>query len=222
MRPRPTARLALAAAMIGLASAPPARAEDAPEVAPFSPAELAGLDHGDVVKRPLELDLPGGIHVAGLSYAVIAAPPAAVWSALLDARTYLAILPLTMEAREVDRRGDERWVVLRHGVRWASVAYTAHVVPTPEDGTVRFWLDPDRPHEVDDAWGFFRVEARSDGRTLLSYGAVVDLGHGFAGLFFKEKIRRHALETPRLLRRWVEEHTPRPAPPPPAPPVAAR
>jgi hypothetical protein len=201
--PRAIAIAATGAALVGAAG--PARAEDAPLVAPLTTDDALALDRGEVVKRPFDPDLPGGVHVGGLSYAVIAAEPADVWRALLDVTSYRTMLPLTMEAREVGRAGDERWVVLRHGVRWASIEYTAHVVPGP-DRTVRFWLDPRHPHEVDDAWGFFRVEPWPGGRTLLAYGAVVDLGGGFAGLFFKEKIRRHALETPRLVRRFVEAH----------------
>lgn len=208
---RPLARSAppraVAIALLGAAAAlapASARAEPAPLVPPLSADDALALDRGEVVKRPFDPDLPGGVLVGGLSYAVIAADPADVWRALLDVTSYRSLLPLTMEAREVARRGDERWVVLRHGVRWASVEYTAHVVPGP-DRTVRFWLDPTHPHEVDDAWGFFRVEPWPGGRALLSYGAVVDLGGGFAGLLFKEKIRRHALETPRLVRRYVEQ-----------------
>ena len=54
--------------------------------------------------------------------------------------------------------------------------------------------------------GFFRVDPLEGGRSLISYGAVVNLGFGFAQLLFEEKIKRYALDTPRLLRRYVEEN----------------
>jgi hypothetical protein len=191
--------LAASLAVATLLAAAPARADR------LTPAELGALERGDVVKRAIDPDLPGGAHVGGLSYAVVQAPPEAVTRALLDVNTYRWILPLTVEAREVARAGSDRWVVIKHGGRFGSVEYTALVRPCA-DGTIRFWLDPEYPHEVDGAWGFFRVEPRADGKALLSYGAVVDLGDGIAGLFFKDKIRRYALETPRLVRRWVEDH----------------
>lgn len=171
----------------------------------LSAEERLALEQGDVVKRPYDPDLPGGGYLGCLSYAVIRAPPEAVTRALLDATTYRAILPLTLAAHEVARRGQDRWVHLEQGGRLGTVEYTALVRPS-DDGTVRFWLDPDYPHDIDDAWGFFGVEGRPDGRTLLSYGAVVELGHGFVWLLFRERIRRYALETPRLVRRWVEDH----------------
>lgn len=192
--------LVAAAACVAVATfAPCARAQA------LSADERLALERGDVVKRAYDPDLPGGGYVGCLSYVVIRAPPDAVTRALLDATTYRATLPLTLAAYQVARRGQDRWVYLEQGGRLGTVEYTALVRPS-DDGTVRFWLDPDYPHDVDDAWGFFRVEARPDGRTLLSYGAVVELGHGLVWLLFRERIRRHALETPRLVRRWVEDH----------------
>ena len=44
-----------------------------------------------------------------------------------------------------------------------------------EEHEVRFWMDPRRAHDIEDAWGFLRTEALPDGRTLLTYGVLIDM-----------------------------------------------
>ena len=48
----------------------------------------------------------------------------------------------------------------------------------PADG-VKFWMDRSRHHDVDDAWGFLRVEPMPGGRSLVSYGVLIACIAGF-------------------------------------------
>jgi len=170
----------------------------------LSADERARLARGEVVKREVTLDLDHGHYVGGVSYAIIQAAPESVIAALGDVAAYRSILPLTLEARQVDRRGAETWIALRHGGKLGSAAYTMRV--RKESRTlIRFWLDPQRPHDVDDAWGYFRVQPFGDGATLLTYGAVVNLGFGITRLLFETRVRDLALNTPALVRRYVED-----------------
>jgi hypothetical protein len=116
---------------------------------------------------------------------------------------YRSILPLTQEAREIKRGRREALVAMRHGGRLGSAAYTM-IVRRVSRNEIRFWLDPSRPHDVDDAWGYFRVEPLSDGRSLLTYAAVVNLGFGVARMFFETRVRDIALGTPGLVKTYVE------------------
>jgi hypothetical protein len=74
---------------------------------------------------------------------------------------------------------------------------------------VRFWVDKDRPRDLDDAWGYFRVEPTGDGATLLTYAAVMDIGSGITHMLFAEKVRKLAMGTPALVRQYVQDHAPR-------------
>lgn len=166
--------------------------------------EKARLDRGEVVTRTFDVDLPGGDYMGGLAYVVIPAPPAEVMAIFLDPASYGRIFPLTQEARLAGRAGDDWFVYIRQGGRRASGEYTVRVRrETPS--LVRFWMDPGRPHDIGDCWGFFRVDPAGDGRTLLTYGALLHLEFGVIKLLFAEKIRSYALETPALVRRYVEE-----------------
>jgi hypothetical protein len=169
----------------------------------LSPEERARLAQGDLIRRPIDVDLPEGPYFGGIAYAVIDAPEAEVMSVLLDTSAYSAIFPLTLEAREVGRKGDNRLVFFRHGGRFGSASYTA-IVRRQSPSVIRFWLDPAFPHEIEDCWGYFRVTALSDKRTLLTYAALLRLEFGVVRMLFLEKIRTYAMNTPLLVRRYFE------------------
>jgi hypothetical protein len=191
--------VALVMSVGGTMAAPkPARADG------LTMEERRRLATGNVIKRDLTFERDGSRYVGGVSYAIVQASPGAVMAALLDARAYRSILPLTLEAREVARRGHDRWVALRHGGRLGTAGYTV-TIRHESSNLVRFWLDRRYPHEIDDAWGYFRVDPLPDGATLVSYGAALNLGFGVAQAFFEEKIRGYALEPPGLLARYVED-----------------
>jgi hypothetical protein len=175
----------------------------APARAAMDDADYASLSRGFVVKEKLDLELAGGDYFGGLAYAAVHAPADAVMSALLDPENYRRILPLTLEAKVVDRKGELVYVYLKQGGRTANAAYTI-VVKRESRHLVRFWLDPDRPHEIADCWGFFRVDPIDERSSLVHYGALVHLDFGVTKLMFAEKIRDYALTTPALLRRFVE------------------
>jgi hypothetical protein len=168
--------------------------------------ELARLHAGEVVTRHVDADLGGSHYIGGLAYALVDAPPEAVMAALLDPASYVSILPLTLEAREVARADGDRFVFFRHGTSVVSGAYTCRI-RAESQALVRFWMDPSAPHDFEDMWGYFRVEPAGAGKTLLTYAAVMDLGFGFLSLFFEEKVRGYALRAPALIRRFVESRS---------------
>src|SRR5262245_62025534 len=89
--------------------------------------EQQRLAAGELVKRNVTFDRYGARYVGGIAYAIVQAPTEAVMNALRDVRTYRAILPLTIEARERKRDGSDRWVTMRHGGRLGTAAYTMHI-----------------------------------------------------------------------------------------------
>jgi hypothetical protein len=161
------------------------------------------LAQGEVVKRVFDVDLPRGDFVGGLGYVIISAPPSEVLAVLLEPTSYLHIFTLTQEARLLARDGDDFIIYLRQGGKKVSGEYSVRARRETQS-LVRFWLDPSHPHDIGDLWGFFRIDPAPEGKTLLTYGALLHLEFGVIKLLFQEKIRHYALETPARLRAFVE------------------
>jgi hypothetical protein len=202
-RPRRRSLIHLAGA-VGLSALVPVRVAGA---ASLSEAERAHLDRGEVVRVPLDLDLPQGSYFGGVSYAVIHAEVEAVEAVLTDPGTYRAILPMTMDAHVVSRTGRDARLYLRQGGRLGSAAYVL-LVRRESPGLLRFWLDPTLPHEIADCWGYFRVVPWGKGATLLTYAVLIRLDPGMVKLLFSETIRQYALGTPGLVRAYVQGRVP--------------
>jgi hypothetical protein len=174
--------------------------------APLAADEVARLSRGELVRRPLDLDLPQGGYFGGVSYAVIRAPVDAVAAVLADPSTYTSILPMTLESRLLQRVGGDVSVYFRQGGRAGSAAYVL-TIRRESPGLFRFWLDPSKEHEIADLWGFLRVQPWDGTGALLTYAALLRLDFGLVKLLFSEKIRQYALGTPELVRAYVQERS---------------
>jgi len=192
-------QLAGAAALGACLPARPAHA------APLAAGDVARLSREELVRVPLDLDLPQGAYFGGISYAVARAPVAAVTEVLADPDTYPSILPMTLECRVLRRGPRDSSVFLRQGGSAGSAGYVI-TVRRESPGLFRFWLDPDKPHEIADLWGYFRVQPWEGEASLITYAALVRLDFGLVKLLFTEAIRRHAMETPALVRAFVQGH----------------
>jgi hypothetical protein len=64
-------------------------------------------------------------------------------------------------------------------------------------------MDPARAHDIEDVWGFFRAEPMGDGRTLVTYGILIDMGDGILRDMFEGRVRELALEVPDRVRDVV-------------------
>ena len=171
----------------------------------FTDAEKQQLERGESIKRELTLELPQGRFVGGVAYAIVAAPQHVIMHVLMQPPSYAEILPATLEVREIERRGVDRFVYMKHGTSLGTAGYVCHI--RPESGQlVRFWMDPTREHEITDLWGFFRVEALGPQRSLVTFGVLVDLGLGaVTRMLFEDRIRARAMKAPEKLRTFVEE-----------------
>jgi hypothetical protein len=171
--------------------------------APLPTDAVARLARGELVRRPLDLELPQGGYFGGISYAVIPASVEAVTAVLADPSTYTRILPMTMESRVLSRIGPDLSVYFRQGGRAGSAAYVL-TIRRESPGLFRFWLDPRKEHGIADLWGFLRVQPWDPTRCLLTYAALLRLDFGLVKLLFSEKIREYALGTPELVRAFVQ------------------
>jgi hypothetical protein len=175
------------------------------DAAPLSGDRLDRLLHGELVRERLDLELPQGDYLGGISYALIPAPAADVTRVLHDPATYSAILPMTMEVKVLSQDDRDMRVFFRQGSKLGSAGYVL-LVRRESAGLIRFWLDPSQPHEVADLWGYFRVRPYQPRASVLTYAALLRLDPGLVKLLFSETIRRYALSTPGLVRDYVLAH----------------
>ena len=173
----------------------------------FTPEERERLAKGGApVWRPVDVETPEGSYFGGVSYAHVEASPEVVMATLEDLRAYRQIFPLCMEARLVQRKGQDSWVYFRTGGKAGTADYTL-VARRESPGFLRFWLDRSRPHDIADCWGYFRIVPWGTG-SLLTYAALLRLDFGVMRMLFTEKIREFAMRTPNLVRRYVHRHHP--------------
>jgi len=89
-------------------------------------------------------------------------------------------------------------------VHGGGTTYTVRIERSAQRSELRFWLDSSRPHDIDDVFGFFRVEPFGEGKSLVTVAAALDLGLGFTSLFFSDAVERSVLSTPGQIRNYVE------------------
>jgi hypothetical protein len=167
----------------------------------LSPVETDRLLRGDTVARAQQVRRGERRYVGGVTYTIVEAGMGDLASLLDDVRSWRRFLPKTRDAERVGFAGADPLVEITHGSPLVKVAYTLRV---QRDGdTVRFWMDPSRPHDIEDAWGFFRAEPMPDGRTLLTYGILINMGNGLLRDMFEDRVQELALEVPDNVRHVV-------------------
>lgn len=170
--------------------------------------ETARLDRGEMVSRPVTLEGEESRYVGGVTYAIVQASVSEIQELFEDVSSYSHVLPRTKRASLVGRRGLDQLVELRQGNAVIDARYTLRVRHEAWRRDVRFWLEPSRPHDIRDAWGYFHVDPLPDSpsgapRSLVTYGILVDVGPGIVRELFEERVRAVVLSAPDVLRRFV-------------------
>lgn len=167
----------------------------------LAPDETARLWRGETVAREQTLNRGSRRYVGGVAYTIIDAAQGDLGAVLGDVSAWRRFLPKTRDAQRVGAAGDDALVQITHGSALVQVGYTLRV--HRDERGVRFWMDPGRPHDIEDAWGFFRSEPLADGRTLVTYGILIDMGAGILRDMFEDRVRELALEVPDHVRDVV-------------------
>jgi hypothetical protein len=186
-----------------LLAAPQAGASRGP-----TPEDEVRLATGETVTYPETFEQHGKSYIGGVCYTVVSASAGELTALLGDMAAYRQVLPHARDARVVGQAGVDQLVEITQGNALVTAAYTLRMRTDNEGRRVRFWLDRGRPHDIEDAWGFFRVEPMADGpdggpRVLLTYGILVDLGPGLVRDLFEERIRASILSVPNLVRQYA-------------------
>jgi hypothetical protein len=181
----------------------------------LSLGERARLARGATVARPVTIESGEHRLVGGITYTVLSASLSDLVPLFDDPSAYQEVLPRTKEAK-VTRDGTVRHLAMRTGNAVVDGVYTLYLQQVPSSSPnaqeMRFWLDPRAPHDIDDAYGYFRFEAlpaASDGspRTLLTYAVAIDVGPGIVRELFEERVRAASLTVPQaLVARVARDH----------------
>lgn len=190
----------LAAAPAPARAAPPARAA----VKALDAGERQALLAGATISRPLRFERGDGSYIGGVAYQVVNASPGRVLAALSDVGALPHALPRTARATLVSRDGRRARVELVQGKAPFLATYTLNLEQAASGDRIRFWLDPTRPHDVKDVWGYFRVKPFGKNKTLVTLAVALDMGPGLARLLLSDRVERLILRAPGKIREYVE------------------
>jgi hypothetical protein len=157
----------------------------------LSPAEAAQLEAGGCVTRTQDLTRGDRRYVGGVTYAIVDGHANDVAALVDDLGAWTRILPMTRETRAVGTDAGDDLVEITHGSAFIHVTYTMRV--RRAGNVVRFWLEPSRPHDIEDVWGFLRTEPLEGRRQLVTFGILIDIGPGLMRDLFEERVRGIAL-----------------------------
>jgi len=173
--------------------------------AALSRSERQALLGGETVARPVRFERgEDGSYIGGVSYQVVRASPARVLSALSDVDALPRALPRTERATLVAREQDGVRIELTQGKAPFLATYTLKLQQSGSGESIRFWLDPSRPHDVRDVWGYFRVTPFGRDRSLVTVAVALDLGPGLARLLLTDRVEHIILRAPAKIREYVE------------------
>jgi carbon monoxide dehydrogenase subunit G len=164
--------------------------------------ERQRLETGAVVTRPLDFDRNGSHYVGGIARGVVHATPDRVLAAIHDMAALKKMLPNTKQVALVDSEGSSRRIELLQGSSIVEAKYTVKMSPDGRPGELGFKLDRSRPHDIDDVYGYFKVERFDDERSVVTVAAAVDVGSGLTNLLFGKKVQDVILSTPHKMRDY--------------------
>ncbi|MEM8609660.1 MAG: hypothetical protein AAGF92_21340 [Myxococcota bacterium] len=162
------------------------------------------LESGELVMKPKN-EQRGSLKLfGGQSWQIVDVPPETAWRALQDLPRYKRFIPLATESNIKGQHGEETDLSIRQ--QWGPVDIR-YVLQTTFDGDRKamvFRLDHSQGHELRAGWGFLRVRAWKDGKTLVSFGAMVDIGDGVLVSVIRPAVRKDLLRIPTKFKRYVE------------------
>ena len=183
----------------------------AADARPLVPAESMRLERGETITREQTITRDDHRYIGGVTYTILDATEADLDALFDNVDAYRRLLPRTKRARLVGTDRGDKLVEITSGNALVEAQYTLRMRREEREGRreIRFWLEPNQPHGIDDAWGFFRMEPfttkNGERKVLLTYGALVDVGPGIVRELFEEKVRAALLSVPQRVRGAVAE-----------------
>jgi ribosome-associated toxin RatA of RatAB toxin-antitoxin module len=142
--------------------------------------------------------------IGGQSWQIIDVPVDVAWEAVANLAGYKNFIPLATETDIKHRAGDETDLAVRQEWGPIDVRYVLQATLEPERRSMVFRVDHSQQHDIRAGWGFIRIRPYKGDRTLLSFGALVDIGDGVFVSIIRPAVRRDLLRIPFYFKRHVE------------------
>jgi len=175
---------------------------------PLENVERALLAHGQVITKTVQFVRGSSKYVGGTASVLVTATPERVLQSIQEPDALLAMLPQTKRVTLVDADSSTRRLELLQGNSIIDATYTVKLAPASVPGELTFQLDRTRHHDIDDVYGYFKVEAFDDKRSLITVAAAVDVGSDFTNLLFGKRVQDVILSTPYAMRDYFARTEP--------------
>ncbi len=142
--------------------------------------------------------------IGGQSWQLVDVPFEEAWAALTNFPGYTNFIPLVTEADVKHQAGKETDLAIRQQWGPIDVRYVLQTTRERERGAVMFRVDHSQRHDIRAGWGFIRARPYKGERTLVSFGALVDIGDGVFVSIIRPAVRRDLLRIPFYFKRHVE------------------
>lgn len=142
--------------------------------------------------------------IGGHSWQIVDVPVEIAWKALTDLPRYERIIPLATETEVTHQAGEEADLAIRQQWGPIDVRYVLQTTLDEDRRAMMFRLDHSQSHAIRAGWGFLRVRPYKDDRTLVSFGALVDIGDGVFVSIIRPAVRRDLLRIPSHFKEHVE------------------
>ena len=131
-------------------------------------------------------------------------PVNAARQALTDLARYKHFIPLVTESYVRHQAGNEADLAIRQQWGPIDVRYVFQTTLEPDRRSVVFRVDHSQPHDIRAGWGFIRVRPFKGNRTLVAFGALVDIGDVVFVSIIRPAVRRDLLRVPFYFKRHLE------------------
>ena len=169
----------------------------------FTREERARLDQGELVMRPHVPD-EREPWMGGTSFQIVDRSVAEVWRALEDLPSYRYMLPGTSLTRDDGLDRGARVLYVEQAQFGVSASYSLRLRHDAVARRVSFELDHDRPHDVEDARGFFEIRSYQRTRTVVTWALRVVLGMGAMEPMVRGLVEPWLLRVPETAKRYLE------------------
>ena len=142
--------------------------------------------------------------IGGQSWQIVDVPVDLAWQALMDLRRYKSFIPLATESIVKHQVGNEADLAMRQQWGPIDVRYVFQTTLEPDRRSVVFRVDHSQAHDIRAGWGFIRVRPFKGNRSLVSFGALVDIGDGVFVSIIRPAVRKDLLRIPFYFKRHLE------------------
>lgn len=142
--------------------------------------------------------------IGGQSWQIVDVPIDVAWKALSDLPRYKRIIPLATETEVKHQAGEEADLAIRQQWGPVDVHYVLQTTLDPDRHAMVFRVDHSQDHDIRAGWGFLRLRPYKDDQTLVSFGALVDIGDGVFVSIIRPAVRNDLLRIPTYFKRHVE------------------